>query len=151
MVVRHLQQGFTLLEILVVLALMVMIYALVPPIFSAGGSTTELKASARQVAAGLRKARSIAIVRREDAVLTVDVEARRFSLTGDTKTYALPQTSQLTVYTAESEVAADNTGAIRFYPDGSSTGGRITLAQGERKFYVDVDWLSGQVEILDSP
>lgn len=151
MAVNRLQQGFTLLEILVVLALMVMIYALVPPIFSAGGSTTELKASARQVAAGLRKARSVAIVRREDALLTVDVEARRFSLTGDTKTYALPKSSQLSVYTAESEVAADKTGAIRFYPDGSSTGGRITLAQGERKFHVDVDWLSGQVEILDGP
>jgi general secretion pathway protein H len=147
--ISRLQQGFTLLELLVVLALVAMVYALVPPMFSSGGSSTELKAAARQVAAGLRKTRSVAIVQREDAVLTVDVEARRFSLTGDPKNYALPASSQLSVYTAESEVAAGKTGAIRFYPDGSSTGGRITLAQGERKFHVDVDWLSGQVEILD--
>lgn len=141
MAVSRLQQGFTLLEILVVLALVVMIYALVPPMFSAGGSSTKLKASARQVAAGLRKARSVAIVRREDATLAVDVEARRFSLTGDPKTYALPQSSQLSVYTAESEVAADKT-ALSASTAMAVPRQAYSLAQGERKFHVDVDWLS---------
>ena len=28
-------------------------------------------------------------------------------------------------------------------------GGRITLASGERKYEVDVDWLTGRVAILD--
>ena len=28
-------------------------------------------------------------------------------------------------------------------------GGRITLAAGERKYEVDVDWLTGRVAILD--
>ena len=38
---------------------------------------------------------------------------------------------------------------IRFYSDGSSTGGRITVASGERKYLVDVDWLTGRVSIGD--
>ena len=43
----------------------------------------------------------------------------------------------------------DKIGSIRFYPDGGSNGGRITVASGERKFEVDVDWLTGRVAILD--
>ncbi|MBW8458691.1 MAG: GspH/FimT family pseudopilin [Thiobacillus sp.] len=145
------QAGFTLLELLVVLALLAMTYALIPPMFAVGGSTAELKAGARQVAAGLRKARSQAIVSRGEATLTLDVEAHSFLLSGDSKPRKLPQQAEIGVYTAQGEVTDASTAAIRFYPDGSSTGGRVSLAMGERKFLVDVDWLTGQVEILDTP
>jgi len=147
-ITRH--SGFTLLEILVVLALLAMIYALIPPMITVGGSTTELKAGARQVAAGLRNARSQAIVSRGEATLTLDVEARSFRLSGNDKPRNLPRQAQISVYTAQGEVVDANTAAIRFYPDGSSTGGRVTLAMGERKFHIDVDWLTGQVDILDT-
>jgi general secretion pathway protein H len=83
--------------------------------------------------------------------LTLNVESRSFVLSGDNKPRVLPHQAELGVYTAQGEVVDGNTAAIRFYPDGSSTGGRVTLAMGERKFHVDVDWLTGQVEILDTP
>lgn len=145
------QHGFTLIEVMVVLLLLGMTYALVPPMFDIGGSTAELKAGARQVAAGLRKARSRAITGREESTLTLDVEARNFRLSGDAATRSLPRQAEISVFTAQGEVVDAHTAAIRFYPDGSSTGGRVSLAMGERKFLVDVDWLTGQVEILDTP
>lgn len=145
------QSGFTLLELLVVLALLAMTYALIPPMVNIGGSTVELKAGARQVAAGLRTARSRAVASRGETTLTLDVEARSFRLSGDDKPRNLPRQAKISVYTAQGEVVDANTAAIRFYPDGSSTGGRVTLAMGERKFLIDVDWLTGQVEILDTP
>jgi general secretion pathway protein H len=148
-IIRH--NGFTLLELLVVLALLALTYALIPPMFAIGGSTAELKAGARQVAAGLRKARSQAILSRSEATLTLNVESRSFLLSGDDKPRILPRQAEIGVYTAQGEVVGANTAAIRFYPDGSSTGGRVTLAMGERKFHIDVDWLTGQVEILDTP
>jgi len=145
---RRRQHGFTLLEILVVLALMAMMYALVPPMFSSGGST-ELRAAARQLAAGLRKARGHAISSRQEATLTVDVEQHHFKVAGDPRRYSLPKSAELSVYTAQSEAVEDKVAAIRFYPDGSSTGGAITVADGTAKFRVDVDWLTGNVTILD--
>jgi general secretion pathway protein H len=151
MSLRRNSQGFTLLELLVVLAIMVMVYALVPPLFSVGGSTTELRAAARHLAAGLRKARSEAITGKTETLLAVDVEARKFRLSGDPKTYSLPRDAKISVYTARTEVVSEQTGAIRFYPDGSSTGGRITVASGERKFRINVDWLTGRVEIQGPP
>ena len=45
----------------------------------------------------------------------------------------------------------DRVGSIRFYPDGSSNGGRVTVGAGGRAFAVDVDWLTGHVTINDAP
>jgi general secretion pathway protein H len=55
----------------------------------------------------------------------------------------------ISLVTARSELDTDRVGKIRFFPDGTSTGGRITLARGERKYGVDINWLTGQVVILD--
>ncbi len=40
--------------------------------------------------------------------------------------------------------------AIRFDPDGSSTGGRIDLVEGKRKLEIGVDWLTGRVRVIDA-
>ncbi|PIV82132.1 type II secretion system protein GspH, partial [bacterium CG17_big_fil_post_rev_8_21_14_2_50_64_8] len=63
--------------------------------------------------------------------------------------YRLPEKIEVALFTAQSELMDAKTGAIRFYPDGSSTGGRVTLSRGERKYRVDVDWMTGRVKILD--
>ncbi len=143
------QAGFTLIELLVVIVIMVMAYSLVGPLVSSGVSSTELKASARQLAAGLRKARSDAVTHRRETVLTLDVEGRRFQLSGDPRLYKLPRDVEVKLFTAQSELVNANTGSIRFFPDGGSTGGRITVAAKQRQYAVDVNWLTGQVAILD--
>ena len=66
---------------------------------------------------------------------------------GSARQFQLPEQLELKLYTAQSEIVNERQGAIRFFPDGSSTGGRVTLASGERKFLVDVDWLTGKVSI----
>ena len=50
-------------------------------------------------------------------------------------------------FVQRSEVEEGNRGRIRFFPDGSSTGGRVTLTSDERLYHVDVDWLTGQVRV----
>jgi len=141
--------GFTLIELVVVLAILGLAYALVPPLFSGARATAELKGATRQLAAGLRQARNYAVVRRTEAVFTLDVETRGFSVSGDARTYSLPRQLQLKLVTAEREVINDKIASIRFYADGSSNGGRITLGSGERSFDVDVNWLTGRVAILE--
>ena len=143
------QAGFTLIELLVVTVIMVMAYSLAAPLVSSGVTSTELKASARQLAAGLRKARSEAVAHRRETVLKVDLQARHFQLSGDKRLYRLPKDVEVKLFTAQSELINGNAGAIRFFPDGGSTGGRITLTARDRKYDVDVNWLTGQVVILD--
>ena len=46
---------------------------------------------------------------------------------------------------ANRERLSDHEGAIRFYPDGSSSGGRISLRHGARATVIDVNWLTGKI------
>lgn len=141
--------GFSLLELLLVLVLLVAVYGLAVPMLGAGSIGLESKAAVRQLTAGLRKARSVAISGQREASLSIDVAARTFSVTDDPRVYALSQQIGLAVFTAESELANEQTGSIRFFPDGSSTGGRITVSAGEAKQYIDIDWLTGRAEVSE--
>jgi general secretion pathway protein H len=140
-------RGFTLFELLLVLALLGMLYGLALPMLGAGSTGVDIKAASRQLAAGLRKTRSIAVTEQREAVLTLDVEGRMFSLTGDPKAYSLPKRLGFALFTAQSELIRDKTAGIRFFPDGTSTGGRITVSAGESSQTVDVDWVTGRVAI----
>ncbi len=141
--------GVTLLELLIVLSIMAIIAGLVIPMFGAGVSSTALKSAARQVAAGLRLARSEAVATRHDMRVVLDLEHRTFQVEPDARIHALPRELEMKLYTAQSDLVSDRVGAIRFFPDGGSNGGRITLAAGERKYDVDIDWLTGRVAIND--
>lgn len=146
---RALQQGFTLLELLLVLVIVAAGYALLVRGFPGGAPGTELKSAARSVAAGLREARGTAIASQVPTALVLDVEKRSMEVSNGARPRILPQRLDLKLYTAQSEIVDDRRGAIRFYPDGSSTGGRVTLASGRQKLLVDVDWLTGRVSIKE--
>jgi general secretion pathway protein H len=143
------ERGFTLLELMVVLVIGAIAYALVLGVPFRGPSTADLKAAARTLASGLRQAQTPAMATRRDATLTLDLDAREFQVSGSEGTRALPNQLELKLYTAQTEAVNERKGSIRFYPDGSSTGGRITVASGERQYLVDVDWLTGRVSIGD--
>jgi len=141
--------GFTLLEVIVALVIGAIAYAIILGVPGRGTSAADLKASARSLASGLRTAQTTAMATRRDALLTVDLESHEFEVPGALAPHKLPQKVDLKLYTAQSEVTSEKRGSIRFYPDGSSTGGRITVSSGERKYLVDVDWLTGRVTIGD--
>jgi general secretion pathway protein H len=143
------QSGVTLLELLIVLAIMGFIAGIAVPMFSSGVSTTQLKSAAREVAAGLRLARDQAIAQRNETLWQIDVAARAFNVPPDPRVHHLPERIEIKLFAAQSDLVGDNLGAIRFFPDGGSNGGRVTLASGERKFEVDVDWLTGRIAILE--
>lgn len=146
---RH-RQGFTLLELIVVLAIAAVAVAVVPPLIAQAIPGTQLKGAAREVAAGLRYARNRALTSDEEAVLMLDIKGRKFSVSGRKRQYPIPDGLDLTLLTAESEMRGEKKGGIRFFPDGGSTGGRISLATSKRQYDVDVDWLTGKVRILES-
>ena len=143
------QLGVTLLELLIVIALMAVIASLALPMLGGGLSTSELRASARQLASGLRLARSEAVSERREAFLVLDVAGKRFKVDRDAQVHTLPSRVELKLFTAQNDLVNESVGSIRFFPDGGSNGGRITVASGARKFDIDVDWLTGRVAIND--
>jgi general secretion pathway protein H len=53
----------------------------------------------------------------------------------------------ISLLTTKSEVIDENTGGIRFFPDGSSTGGRIALRRLGDRATVNVRWSTGAVTL----
>lgn len=142
-------RAFSLLELLVVLAIVALASTILVPAFT-GGAGAELQVAARDLASGLRYARSHALTHGDEVTLTLDVYDRRFEISGSDIGRDLPSSVELSLYTARSELLDGNTAAIRFFPDGSSTGGRITVTGANgRERYIDVDWLTGRVDILE--
>ena len=142
-------EGFTLLELLIVLALMAIVARFVLPMFGGPISTSELRATARQLAAGLRLAQSEAVSQRRETFLLLDVAGKRFKVDNDPHAHKLPSKVELKLFTAQNDLVSESIGSIRFFPDSGSNGGRITVGAGDRKFDVDIDWLTGRVAILD--
>jgi general secretion pathway protein H len=141
-------RGFTIVELLVVLAIAAVMMAAVPPLISAVFPGVELKAAARQTAASLRLARETAIRTGTDATLVVNVQERTLELPGS-RTVALPHRLRLRLDAARREQIDEDRGAIRFFPDGSSTGGVVVLARADAHsgYQVGVNWLTGRVRL----
>ncbi|HEX9389678.1 MAG TPA: GspH/FimT family pseudopilin [Usitatibacteraceae bacterium] len=143
------ERGFTLMELAVVITLIGLAYLLLPKMVFGGVSGPELKSNVRAVATGLRIARDTAINSRRESLLSIDLQAREFTVPGDARVHKLNDKIDLKLYTAQTDLVSDKTGAIRFYPDGSSNGGRITVGAGGREFGVTVDWLTGRVSVIE--
>lgn len=141
-------RGFTLVELLVVLAIAGVLLSATPALFSAALPGLELKGAARRTVAMLRLTRETAIRQGRDAALIIDVEARRLSLDGQGRELALPRGLELRLSAARREMQDDARGAIRFFADGSSTGGRLWLTHEARGYEIGVNWLTGRVRVV---
>jgi general secretion pathway protein H len=143
---REFVRGFTLLELVVVLIVMALVaVAATPPLIGRLGHV-QLQTAAREVAATLRRTRSDAIGANVELAFAVDTEARTYAIEGRPP-HRLPPDLAISVFTAETERLGRTAGAIRFFPDGSSTGGEIALADAVGTITVRVDWLTGQIRI----
>ncbi|MGZ5052955.1 MAG: GspH/FimT family pseudopilin [Methylobacter sp.] len=146
-ITRKWQQGFTLLELIVVLFVVVLGFAAIGVNLSSGREAAELKAAARDLVSALNYTRGQAIVMHRDEAVTLNLGDNSYAVSARNKLYRIPATIALTVVTAQTEVVGKGLANIRFFADGSSTGGRITLQRGNAVWKIDVNWLTGQVEL----
>ncbi|MFQ5773841.1 MAG: GspH/FimT family protein [Kiloniellaceae bacterium] len=143
---RH--NGFTLIELLVVLLVMGLVLSMAPTAFHRVMPGLALKAAAREVAAVFREARSVAIRDNRETAVIVDTQAKAYRLDGARPDHALDPAFGVTLVAAASERLGESAGRIRFFPDGTSTGGRLSLTRNERTYHIVVDWLTGRVDVV---
>jgi general secretion pathway protein H len=137
-------RGFTLLEILAVMALLAIALAVTAFSLDGGLDRARLDASARDIAAALRHTRTRALVEHQPQWFTLDLNARTFASPGRDP-QGIAGGTVLHVTSAAEDVQHPGQARIRFFPDGSSTGGNIELVRKHREVRIDVDWLTGAV------
>jgi general secretion pathway protein H len=146
---REAARGFTLIELLVVLVILAGLLYIAVPRLSANSGAVALHAAAADLAAELRLVRSAAIAADGAKILIVDTKRNRFAAEYGARIHLVPPDVHMTVLTAESELLPDGRPSIRFFPDGSSTGGGVELAGPSGTVVVAVDWLTGRVSLRD--
>ena len=153
-------RGFTLLELLVVLAIASLLVAVVPPVVSAVIPGVRLEGLARDLAVDLREARNRAVTFNSVIAVTfsfnpatyrVDGETERRTPEGTRLTVRGPDTGGTYAYPRLSGRGDKDSYTLRFFPDGSSTGARIQVSGSKTTYSIDVGWLMGRVVLTEAP
>lgn len=139
-------RGFSLLEMLLVLTIMALMVGIAATSLSRSVGGAEVRAAGRDIAAGLRYARSQAMVRKEPMAFHVDGNERAWKA-ADKPAKKIPDDMEITLQTGRSLITGENAGYILFYPDGSSTGGNVTISTGDLHWDVGVAWLTGRIKM----
>jgi general secretion pathway protein H len=142
--------GFTLIELLIVLAIISLALSIVATAGRPVSPATEARIAARELAGALRMARSQALMSNRSAVFALDVVGHDYRWGGEAPK-PLPPDLQLAVLTSTDQVVSNRVGQFRFDPDGGASGGRITIAGGDRIWWVGIDWLTGRVSVEEKP
>jgi general secretion pathway protein H len=131
--------------LLVALGILALLLATALPMLPGVADRIALRRAASEVAAGLREARAVALASGQPAAFTLDTARHLYRVGGRAAWHTLPARVAAELYTATEERIDDVNGGIRFFPDGSSTGGAVRLAQGNSVNEIRIDWLTGRV------
>ena len=137
-------RGFSLIEAIVALALAGIVMTTVTA-FVWRPAGIEAQTAATEIRTSLRRARMLALSTQRASDLTIDVEARTLRTEATPVARVLPQGVRLKVITADTLKQA-SIGRIRYFPDGSSSGGRVTVISAKETLHIDIDWLTGRAK-----
>lgn len=140
-------KGFSLLELLLVLAIVILGFSVIGLNISSGNDATELQSAARDLVSALRFAKGQALISHKETTVELDLNENTYTVSDRDKVFTIPDTISLTVVTAQDEMAGKGLANIRFFPDGSSSGGRIKLERNSAIWQIDINWLTGQIEL----
>jgi general secretion pathway protein H len=142
------ESGFTLIEIVCVLAIIGLLAALVLPAIPRATSQARLAGYAVEVAALLKGDRNAAIRNHAQVATSLDAE-RRIVISGSTASVVeIP--ADVTFEALLAQRCGDRrVGAtIEFFPSGASCGGVIAIARQGVRYQIRVNWLTGGVEVV---
>jgi general secretion pathway protein H len=142
------QRGFSLLEMVCVLAIIALMASVLLPFIPHQTSRSRLQAYALQTATLLKADRNAAIERSTTVATLVDAASRVIHSGSSRLTVRIPDDVRFDAVLPQSCQRQAALSTIRFFDNGSSCGGSIALTRLDAAYEVRVNWLTGRVEIV---
>lgn len=136
--------GFTLIELLVVMTLMVMVMTLLPPLFRPLMEHHSLYAESQRLVLLMRQARNEAMMSQQTQRIGLTATPPQISYNNQSMQLAA-STKLKALVSGQSD--KNQQGSIVFYADGSSSGGQLLLTDNHYAFAIDVNWVTGQIQL----
>jgi general secretion pathway protein H len=142
------EDGFTLLEVVCVIAILAILAAVVMPVLPRGTSRARLESYALATAALLKADHTAALRRQTQVVTDVNAMARLVRSGATGREVRVPDDVVFDALLPARCGAYRAPLTIRFFSTGMSCGGVITLSRLGVGYEVRVNWLTGGVEIV---
>jgi general secretion pathway protein H len=140
--------GFTLIEVICVLAIIALLVSLVLPAIPRATSRARLEAYALEVASLLTADRTAAIRRRAEIATALDARSRIIRSGAGAGRIQLPRDVAFDALLAQTCNGRNAGTTVAFFPSGMSCGGTIELRRGNVGYQVRVNWLTGGAEVV---
>ena len=144
--VRNSEAGFTLLEMMVVLAILALALTVVPVHLMNATGGQALKSDVRMLISALNYARTKAISSNMPVALALDRENMRLTINGAQQIGSLSKTTTLDIAGQSPQIGTPT--IVQFYPEGGSSGGELLLSYERDEYRVSVNWLTGAVSSI---
>jgi general secretion pathway protein H len=144
----HRQNGFTLIEVVCVLAIVGLLATIALPAMPTGTTQSRLAGYAVEVATLLKADRTVAIRRGQMVSTSLNSTSRLVRSGAGEGAVRLPPDVAFDAILAERCGGRQTGSTVDFFPNGSSCGGTIALARQGAGFQIRVNWLTGGVEIV---
>lgn len=142
------ERGFTLLEMVCVLAIIAMLAAVLLPLVPRQTSRARLQAYALQAAALLKADRDAAIRRGTNVAVLVDAPARAIRSGVRRDLLRIPSDVQFDALLPQTCMQRAVYSTINFFANGMSCGGTIALTRLDAGYEIRVNWLIGRIDIV---
>ncbi len=103
-----------------------------------------------QVASLIGSASTRSVLTQREVLVVIDPVTNEISTIAE-DSISVPERFSIEIITAKSELLGERRAAIRFFPEGGSTGGSIRLSDAGNAVSIEVDWLTSRVSIVEDP
>ena len=142
------KNGFTLLEIIIVLSLVTLILGLSTVFFAGFLPSAKANAAGREISGMIRHARSLARMNMESRSVVIDLDNRTYGIEG-LATKSFPPEALIRVIDPVSGEIFGGKYPIVFSPAEGMSGGTIILSWGKKTIRIELDPIAGAVLLKD--
>jgi general secretion pathway protein H len=141
------EDGFTLLEMVCVLAIVGLMAAVLMPSIPRQTSRSRLEAYAIEAATLLKADRNSAIRRRLEVTTQVDAGSRSVRSGASGEIVRVPEDVRFEALLPQSCNNRPVVATISFFASGMSCGGVIALTHVDTGYEIRINWLTGRIEV----